>query len=185
MIAHVETYRFSVDEYARLGEAGIIHEDDRVELLDGEIIIMAPIGRHHIKAVRRLNRVLNRQYADLCFVDCQNPVVLDNFSEPQPDILLVALSIDEGLEKPRPADIFLAVEVADSSLHYDSNAKLRAYARSGIPEYWIVNLTESRVEVHRQPQGETYAERFHRSAGDTLAPAAFADRPLAVADILP
>jgi Uma2 family endonuclease len=185
MIAAVETYRFSVEEYEKLGEAGIFHEDDRVELLEGEIIVMAPFGKHHIKSVRRLIRVLNRQYADLCFVDCQSPVILDNFSEPQPDILLVALSIDEGDEKPRPSDIFLAVEVADSSLHYDSHAKLRAYARAGIVEYWIVNLTEMRVEVHRQPDGETYAEHFHRQAGETLAPAAFPDRPLAVADILP
>ena len=185
MIAHIGTYRFSVEEYEKLGAAGIFHEDDRVELLEGEIIIMAPIGKHHIKAVRRLIRVLNRRYADLCFVDCQSPVVLDNFSEPQPDILLVALSIDDGLEKPTPADVFLAVEVADSSLHYDTTAKLRAYARSGIPEYWIVNLTESLVEVYRQPQGEIYAEHFRREAGETLAPAAFPDRPLNVADILP
>ncbi|MEA3211201.1 MAG: hypothetical protein QOE70_4258 [Chthoniobacter sp.] len=185
MIANVETYRFSVQEYEKLGEAGIFHEDDRVELLEGEIIILAPIGKRHIKAVRRLNRILNRCFADVCFVDCQSPVILDRYSEPQPDILLVALSIDDGDEKPRPADVFLAVEVADSSLHYDATAKLCAYARSGILEYWIVNLTESRVEVYRQPQGETYAEHFHRSSGESLAPAAFPDRLVAVADILP
>jgi Uma2 family endonuclease len=185
MIAHAETFRFSVEQYEALWEAGVFHDDNRVELLDGEIIRRRAGGIYHIKSVRRLLNQCAKHYADLCFVDCQNPVVFDNFSEPQPDILLLALSIDDGLEKPSPADVFLAVEVADSSLHYDSSAKLRAYARSGIPEYWIVNLTESRVEVHRQPQGESYAETFHRSSGETLAPAAFPDRPIAVADILP
>jgi Uma2 family endonuclease len=184
MIAHAETYRFSVEEYNKLGEAGIFHEDDRVELLNGEIILMAPIGKHHVKAVRRLNRILNRRYADLCFVDCQSPVVLDNFSEPQPDILLLALSIDETDEKPSPAETLLAIEVADSSMRYDSTTKLRAYAAAGIPEYWIVNLAEKCVEVYRQPAGETYAEHFRRERRDPIAPAAFPDRPIDLAEIL-
>lgn len=185
MIAHAETYRFSVEEYNKLGEAGIFHEDDRVELLDGEIIIMAPIGKHHAKAVRRLNRILNQRYGDLCYVDCQSPVVLDSFSEPQPDILLVALSIDETDEKPTPAETLLAIEVADTTLRYDAGPKLKAYARNGIPEYWIVNLAENAVDVYRQPAGETYAEHFRVESKGQLAPAAFADRPIAVADILP
>ena len=185
MIAHAETYRFSVEEYNKLGEAGIFHEDDRVELLDGEIIIMAPIGKHHIKSVRRLIRVLSRVYSDLCYVDCQSPVVLDGFSEPQPDILLVALNIDETDEKPTPAETLLAIEVADSTLRYDAGPKLRAYARAGICEYWIVNLAENAVDVYRQPAGESYAEHFRRERVDQLAPAAFPDRPIAVADILP
>jgi Uma2 family endonuclease len=134
---------------------------------------------------RRPPRIFNQRFSDLCFIDCQGAVVLDNFSEPQPDILLVALSIDEGLEKPRPSDVFLAVEVADSSLRYDAGAKLRAYARSGIREYWIVNLTESCVDVYRQPQGETYAEHFRRQPSEVLAPLAFPDRSLTVAEILP
>lgn len=185
MIAHADTYRFSVEEYNKLGEAGIFHEDDRVELLDGEIIVMAPIGKHHIIAVRRLNRILNRRYADLCYVDCQSPVVLDNFSEPQPDILLVSLKIDETDEKPTPTETLLAIEVADSTVRYDSTTKLRAYARAGIPEYWIVNLADNAIDVYRQPSGETYAEHFRRERKDEIAPAAFPDRPIAVADILP
>lgn len=185
MIAHAETYRFSVEEYNKLGEAGIFHEDDRVELLNGEIIVMAPIGKHHIISVRRLNRILNRRYSDLCYVDCQSPVVLDNFSEPQPDILLVALSIDESDEKPQPKDIFLAIEVADSTVRYDSTTKLKAYARAGIPEYWIVNLADNTVDVYRQPAGESYAEHFRRERAEELAPAAFPDRPIAVAEFLP
>jgi Uma2 family endonuclease len=185
MIAHAETYRFSVEEYNKLGEAGIFHEDDRVELLNGEIVVMAPIGKHHIIAVRRLLNHFVKRYGDLCYVDCQSPVVLDNFSEPQPDILLVSLKIDESDEKPQPKDIFLAIEVADSTVRYDSTTKLRAYARAGIPEYWIVNLADNAIDVHRQPSGETYAEHFRRERPDQLAPAAFPDRSIAVADILP
>lgn len=185
MIAHADTYQFSIEEYNKLGEVGIFHRHDRVELLNGEIVIMAPIGKHHIKAVRRLLNHLLKRYGDLCYVDCQSPVVLDNFSEPQPDILLVALSIDETDEKPTPAETLLAIEVADSSLRYDSTTKLKAYARAGIPEYWIVNLADNAVDVHRQPAGETYAEHFRVESQGQLAPAAFPDRSIAVADILP
>jgi len=185
MIAHADTYRFSVEEYNKLGEVGVFHADDRVELLNGEIIIMAAIGKHHIIAVRRLNRILNLRYSDLCYVDCQSPVVLDGFSEPQPDILLVSLSIDASDEKPTPAETLLAVEVADSTLRYDAGPKLHAYARAGIREYWIVNLADRAIDVYRQPSGENYAEHFRRERADQLAPAAFPDRPIAVADILP
>jgi Uma2 family endonuclease len=185
MIAHAETYRFTVEEYNKLGEAGIFHEDDRIELLNGEIVVMGPRGKRHIKAVRRLLNRLMKRYGDLCYVDCQSPVVLDNFSEPQPDILLVALSIDETDEKPTPAETLLAIEVADSSIRYDSTTKLKAYARAGIAEYWIVNLADNAVDVYRQPAGEGYAEHFRRERNDQLAPAAFPDRPIAVAEILP
>jgi Uma2 family endonuclease len=146
---------------------------------------MAPIGKHHAKVVRRLIRVMSRHFSDAALVDAQNVAVLDNFTEPQPDLLLLRLELDESTELPRPADIHLVVEVAESSYRYDSSKKLRAYARSGIAEYWIVNIGDSCVEVYREPQGEAYTQQFRRVAGETLAPAAFPDRPIAVADILP
>ena len=102
MIAHAETYRFTVEDYHKLVEAGILEENDRVELLDGEIIVMAPIGKHHAKSVRRLNRRLNKLIGDICVVDCQNASGLDEFSEPQPDILLLHLEVDESDELPGP-----------------------------------------------------------------------------------
>ena len=185
MIAHADTYRFSVEEYHKLGEAGILDENDRVELLDGEIILMAPIGKHHAKAVRRLARKLNAVFADVSIVDSQNAIVLDDFSEPQPDILLLRLEIDDTDELPRPEDILLVIEVADSTLRFDSTTKLRAYARAGLAEYWIVNLAERAVDIYRNPTGAGYAEHFRRERADTLAPAAFPDRTIAVADILP
>lgn len=185
MIARPTAHRFSVEEYERLGEAGIFNEDFRVELLDGEIIDIAPIGKRHAKAVRRLNKELVLRFSDVCLVDPQNPLVLDDFSEPQPDIVLLRPEFHETSELPRPADVLLVVEVAESTYRYDSGAKLRAYARSGIAEYWIVNLTDCCVEVYRQPQGESYGEHFRRTSGETLAPASFPDRAIAVADILP
>ncbi len=185
MIAHADTYRFSVEEYNKLGEAGIFHEDDRVELLNGEIVIMAAIGKRHAAAVRRLTRRFHQIFADVCLVDCQSPFILDDFSEPQPDILLLRPELDATGELPRPADIFVAIEVADSTVRYDSTTKLRAYARAGIPEYWIVNLADNAIDVYRQPAGETYAEHFRRERADQLASAAFPDRSIAVAEILP
>ena len=185
MVAHADTYRFSVEEYNKLGEAGVFQEDDRVELLNGEIIVMAPIGKRHVSSVRRLNNRLIKLLGDLCVVDCQNPFVLDDFSEPQPDILLLHSELDATGEIARPADIIVAIEVADSTVRYDSTTKLRAYARAGIPEYWIVNLADNAVDVYRRPAGEQYAEHFRQERDGQLAPAAFPDRLIAVADILP
>ncbi len=185
MIAHADTYRFSVEEYHKLGETGILDENDRVELLDGEIILMAPIGKHHANSVRRLNNRLSKLFGDLCLVDCQNAMILDDFSEPQPDIMLLRPEVEQTGELPRPEDILLLVEVADSTLRFDATTKLRAFARAGLAEYWIVNLAERAVDVYRQPVGESYAEHFRRERTETLAPAAFPERAIAVAEILP
>ena len=185
MIAHAETYRFSVEEFQKLVEVGIFDSHDRLELLDGEIIVMAPIGKHHAHSVRRLNNRLNKLLGDLCLVDCQNAFILDDFSEPQPDILLVRPEVEKTGELPRPDDILLVVEVSDSTLRFDATTKLRAYARAGLPEYWIVNLAERAVDVYRKPTGEGYAEHFRREGTESLTPAAFPDRPITVAEILP
>lgn len=184
MIAHAETYRFSADEFFKLVEVGILEESDRIELLDGELVIMAPIGKRHAQSVRRLNRFLNKIFNDVCLVDCQNAVMLDEYSVPQPDIVLVNPEIDKTGELPRPADVLLAIEVSDSSLPYYSTTKLRAYARAGVREYWIVNLDRRVVEVHRAPEGENYEEAFSRGVAETLAPAAFPDRVIPVAAIM-
>ena len=185
MIAHADTYRFSVEEYHKLNEAGIFDETDRVELLDGEIIVMAAIGKHHANSVRRLNNRLAKLLGDVCLVDCQNAFILDDFSEPQPDILLVRPEVEKTGELPRPEDIFLVIEVADSTLRFDSSTKLRAYARAGLPEYWIVNLAEGAVDIYLKPTGDGYAEHLRRERNESLTPTAFPDRTIAVAEILP
>jgi Uma2 family endonuclease len=178
-------YRFTVSDYEKLGRAGIFDEDDRVELLDGEIIIMAPVGNHHVKAVRKLNRRMNRIYGDLCLVDCQNPFILNNISEPQPDILLLHPRMEESEELPGPSDLFLVVEVAESSLGYDRGRKLQRYAAGGVPEVWIVNLVDRLIEVFREPTAEGYRVKLAARPGESLAPQAFADTPIAADDIFP
>ena len=179
------TRPFTVQEYHKLGEVGILHEDDRIELLNGELVIMAPIGIRQIKAIRRLNRVLSRNYADHCIVDVKNPVWIDGHSEPQPDILLLRPEADEREHSPQPEDVLLLVEVAESSLHYDRNDKLAAYARNGIAEYWIVNLVRNEVIIHRDPAGAEYRSVTTARAGDRVAPLAFPETPIEVSEILP
>jgi Uma2 family endonuclease len=179
MIAHSETYRFSASAFQRLDSHA------RVELLGGQIVALVPVGKHHGKAVRRLNRRLNQVLGDLCVVDCQNAFLLDDFSELQPDILLLRLEMNEADGLPRSLDIFVAIELVDSSLRYDATSKLKAYARGGISEYWIVNLAESCVDICREPQGEGYSVSFRRKAGESFSPAAFPDRILTVEEILP
>jgi len=185
LLASETPYRFTVEDYEKLGAAGIFDEDDRVELLDGEIIIMAPIGIRHVQAVRRLNKQMNRAFGAHCLVDCQNPFILDGLSEPQPDILLLHPRTEESDVLPGPADIFLVVEVAESSLGYDRGRKLQRYATAGIREVWVVDLVHRLIEIFREPSAEGYRVRLEARPGETLAPAAFAERTIAVNDILP
>src|SRR5207247_3212709 len=139
--------RFTVDEYYRMAETGILAEDDRVELLDGEIVEMSPIGPRHAATVTRLDHLFNRLVGDRAIVRAQNPVRLDGYSEPEPDIALVTPRADfYRAEHPTPRDILLIVEVADTSLRYDRHTKLPGYARAGVPEAWLVDLTADRVE---------------------------------------
>jgi len=184
MNAEVETRRFTVEEYEHLAETGFFRPDERVELLNGEIFNMAPIGIRHAKAVQRLIRQMSRKFAEVALVDSQTPFILDDESEPQPDILLLRLEFEKVMKRPRPADILLVVEVSDSTYRFDSSDKLRAYARNGIREYWIINLQDSCVEVYRSPQGERYTEQFKQTTGTMVSPLEFSDRSLAVADIL-
>src|SRR2546430_17706836 len=126
MSAEVATYRFSVEEFNKLGEAGIFDEDDRVELLDGEIIVMSPIGRQHAGIVMRLNWALQRRLGDRALLNPQNPAVLDEFSEPLPDFTLLKPRPDFYTSAhPGPEDIFLLIEVSDTTLAYDRGRKLR------------------------------------------------------------
>lgn len=180
-----ETYRFSVEEYHRLGEAGIFHEDDRVELLNGNIVIMAPIGVRHMKAVRRLINLLAKRYGNHCLIDAQNPVRIDGYSEPQPDILLLRFEADDRNEAPHPEDVLLLIEVADSSLQYDRSDKRRAYARNGVAEYWLLNLTSDELEVYRDSDGQDYRTTLRLKRDDSIAPQAFPDEAVKVSELLP
>jgi len=179
------TYEFSVEEYHKLSEAGIFHEDDRIELLNGNLVIMPAIGVRHMKAVRRMNNVFAQRYGARCLVDAQNPARIDGRSEPQPDILLLCKSADERDSAPIPEDVLLLVEVADSSLHYDNSEKREAYARNGIVEYWILDLTRDELLVFRDPRDRAYRTELRFQRDESVAPLAFTDSPVAVKELLP
>jgi Uma2 family endonuclease len=184
-VSTAESYEFSVEEYQKLGEVGIFHEDDRVELLNGQILLMSPIGYRHMGAVRRINKIFNRLYADRCEVDVQNPVMIDGKSEPQPDILLLRETVYSRVTAPLPEDVILLVEIADSSLQYDRTDKRDAYARSGIEEYWLLNLNRDELHVFRESDGHTYRSEQCLRADESIAPLAYPSEPVCVRDLLP
>jgi Uma2 family endonuclease len=158
----VSRRRFTVHDYHRMAEAGILHEDDRVELIEGEITDMTPIGARHAMCVVKLNSQLAKAVGDENLVSPQNPIRLNEGSEPQPDLAVIrARDYRESL--PGPEDALLLIEVADTSLAYDREVKLPLYARHGIREVWIVDLANEVVERHTEPSGSGY--RFIRRAG--------------------
>jgi Uma2 family endonuclease len=170
----LSTYRFTVDEYHRLGEAGILGEDDRVELLNGDLITMAPIGGEHRTLVDSLNLLFARRVeGDRYRIGIQNPISLDLYSEPQPDVVLYASSVFG--RHPRPAEIFLLVEVADTSLTYDLGPKLTAYAQAGITEVWIIDSIRRHVLINRQPGRSGYEKQLEATVADTVTVEAFPD----------
>jgi Uma2 family endonuclease len=177
-------YRFSVEEYHKLGEAGIFQPEDRVELLDGEIIIMSPIGIRHAMATSWITECLVEQARRRYLLTPGNPVWLHEHSEPQPDMMLIP-RVRKMERHPRPEDVFLLVEVSDTSLAYDRGRKLTAYAQAGVREYWIVNLEDDRVEVFRQPSDGEYQIALTFAADQIIHPLAFADVAVSVADIIP
>ena len=185
MAVAVHPRLFSVDEYYAMGEAGVFAPDERVELLDGEILSMPPIGSRQTGSVNRLNAVLAPQFGRRAIVQVQNPVRLSNDSEPEPDIALLRPCGDfYSARHALPEDVFALIEVADSSLPYDRGRKLRACARSGIAEYWIVNIRDRQVEVHRRPSGDDYAQRIVCGGHGTVAFAAFPEDVLNIDDVL-
>jgi Uma2 family endonuclease len=165
-------HRLTLDDYHRLGEAGILSEDDRVELLEGQLIDMSPVGPRHAVTVDRLHTLLVRAVADPIWVRGQNPIALDSLSEPQPDIVLLRAPWPGFPQAhPRAADVVLLVEVADSSIDTDLGAKRELYARAGVLEFWIVDLTTDGVLVCRDPDGGRYASvtRVERSGVLSIA----------------
>jgi Uma2 family endonuclease len=160
---------FTVWDYHRMTEAGVLTENSRVELIRGQIIDMAAIGAPHFRMVNRLTRLLVPLVGAHGIVSVQNPVRLDDGSEPQPDVTILHPRMDEDdAGTPGPADVLLLIEVADTSLDFDRNVKAPLYAQSGIVEYWIVNLPDRIVEVHREPAGAGYAQPRRAGPGETL-----------------
>jgi Uma2 family endonuclease len=150
-------HQFNVDDYYRMAEAGVLKPDARVELLDGEIIDMSPIGPFHGGVAWRLSRLFNKLSNDRWFVWSQNPVRLDAHSEPQPDLMLLKPERGDYTRRhPQPEDVHLTIEVSDTTLDLDRERKLPIYGRAGIAEVWIVNLVDQTIEVYREPHFAGY-----------------------------
>lgn len=168
-----------------MAQAGILSEDDRVELLEGEIVEMSPIGSRHAACVRHLNRFFSRELGERAIIDIQNPVRLGERSEPQPDVVLLRPRPDlYAAFHPGPADVLLVVEVAETSAAVDRQVKLPLYASAGIPEVWLVNLVSEGMEVCRNPSSQGYREVQQVGRGAYVSPQAFPDLQLPVDDIL-
>ena len=177
--------RFTVEEYHRTADAGVFGEDDRVELLEGEIVEMAPIGSRHAACVRRLNEVFGERLRGRAIVAVQDPVRLGEHSEPQPDVALLRRREDRyTAAHPGPQDVLLVVEVADTSAAWDRERKVPLYAQAGVPEVWVVDLVAGAVHTYRGPAGGAYAEADRVGPGDHVAPEAFPDAAVDVADLL-
>ena len=154
---HITRHRLTVRDYHRLAEAGILGEDDRVELLEGQLVDISPIGPRHALTIDVLNRLLPAALGEQAWLRVQNPIVLNDASEPQPDLAVVRHPWSGYPDAhPRPPDILLLIEVADSSLEFDQGAKLELYAKAGIREFWVVDLTRNCVLVHREPSEGAY-----------------------------
>ena len=171
VVAHPVQHLLTVGDFYKMGEAGILGPDDRVELIEGALIDMAPIGSPHAGMVTRLIHLFARLLDGRAVLSPQNPLRLDEHSEPQPDLSVLRAREDFYADAhPGPADVLLLIEVADTSVRFDRETKVPLYARHGVPEVWLIDLNARRVEVYRAPTGGAYRERLFPEKTETLAP---------------
>jgi Uma2 family endonuclease len=171
MAVTVVRKRFTAEEYQRMAQVGILSEHDRVELVDGEIVVMSPVGSRHGACVGSANRALVRAAGDDAIVLPQSSVLLDRYYQPQPDLALLRPRDDFYASRHAgPADILLVVEIADSSLDYDRNVKAGVYAVAGIPEYWIAELNGNVLWRHSSPEHGVYQHIAAHHRGQSIAP---------------
>ncbi len=183
--ATLERRRFSVDEYDRMIEAGILQEDEHVELLQGEIVCMAPIGIPHANVVSFLLNWFARRLPETFHVRAQDPIRIPPSAEPEPDLAIVHGPIGTySAAHPGPAEVLLLIEVADTSLSHDRDVKGPLYAGAGIPDYWLFDLAGEQILVHREPKRGRYTKIDAVRRGDTLAPLAFPDLVVPLDELL-
>ena len=170
MVVNVEKRLLTVAEYHKMAEVGILDSDDRVELIKGEIIKMSPLNSPHTSHVKRLNALMFRLFGNHLTISVQDPITIEDHSEPEPDIALLAFSEDFYAERhPRPEDVLLLIEVADSTLAKDQQLKLPLYAEAGIKEYWIVNIVNKQLEVYQKPKDSSYTLQKIYTSGDQVS----------------
>ena len=159
----IRRHRYTVEEFLRMGEAGILRADERVELIEGEIAEMAPIGSRHAGTVKQIGAILMRTVGEGAIVSVQDPIILGPRSAPQPDLALLRPRADfYKAAHPQAKDVLLVIEVADTTQRYDRQVKLPLYARHGVTEVWLVDLEQNAMEVFREPSADGYrhAERL-------------------------
>jgi Uma2 family endonuclease len=176
MVVQILRWQFTVADFARMAEAGIFAEDDRVELIDGEVRAISPIGPRHAALVKRLNTLIGRQVANLAIMSVQDPIQLTYYTEPQPDIALLRIREDfYAHAHPLPADVFVVLEIAETSLEYDREEKVPRYAQARIPEVWLIDVERETVTQYTQPDGTRYRseqslQRHHILVSTVLSP---------------
>ena len=179
------THKFDVEQYQQMGKAGIFDPEAHIELIQGDIIPMTPIGLKHTITINRSNQFFVQALKGQGIVSIQNPIRLPNYSEPQPDIAILRPRDDFYAGKfPQAEDVLLLIEVADSSLQYDRTTKLALYSEYGILEYWIANLERDIIEIYRQPQNKSYLKQSLIDIfGIPFAPIAFPEMTMTLKDI--
>lgn len=180
------TRKFTVDEYYRMAEVGILHPDERLELICGEIILMAPIGPLHAETVEQWYDALKEKVADTYTVRSQNPVRLGEDLEPVPDLAIVRRrAIGYFDSHPGPDDILVVIEVSDSTLAHDRGTKVNLYAEANVPETWIANLADDCIEAFTGPGPNGYSNHTIYRRGDRISPSMLPDVEFTVGDLLP
>ena len=184
MVAQLLKRQFTTQDYHQMVVAGILSEDERVELIQGEIVKMSPVGIRHASCVKRLNRLFSQVLGDRAIVAVQDPVELSNLSEPQPDLALLKPRDDfYAAGHPQPQDILLLVEVADTTIESDRAIKIPLYASSGIREVWLVDVNQQVIEVFREPTDNSYQNIQKLQQGEIFVQA-FPDVSLTVEQVL-
>lgn len=177
---------WTVAEYHQMAEAGIFHPEERVELIAGQIIRMSAKGTAHTAAVRRTAKVLRNLLFNQAEVYTQDPIQLNDFSEPEPDVAVVRIDpLDYADHHPTPSEVYLIIEVADSSFTYDRKTKGKAYAQSGIADYWVLDVNNRQLHVLREPTPEGYQSEVIFSEDASVSPLQFAELKIALQEILP
>ncbi|MCY3668760.1 MAG: Uma2 family endonuclease [Gemmatimonadetes bacterium] len=185
MTTQPQNRAFTVGEYYSMAEADILTEEDRVELIAGQIVAMSPIGSRHAACVKRLNLLMGKMVQDSLLIGVQDPIQLDAYSAPEPDLVLLRPRADfYAAAHPSAADVLLAIEVADTSADYDREVKLPLYAQAGIPEVWLIDLQAGHIEMYARPQGDAYQQRVEVTADATLTSPTIPQLALAAADLL-
>jgi Uma2 family endonuclease len=177
---------WTVADYHRMAETGILDEDERVELLEGKIIWMSAKGTAHSSAVRRTYKLLENRLGNQASISIQDPIQLNQRSEPEPDVAVVQIDpLDYADHHPTPSEVYLIIEVADSSLKFDCETKAKAYAQAGIADYWVLDVVERQLYVFREPNEEGYQRKVILGEDARISPLQFADLQIVVLEMLP